>query len=124
MGIGRSGRPVFALRLAEIVADVHVRRFCGPERTDPRHRAGWATKLEQPPRCIRWPLAGRRESLHMTDCSACCPAASNVRIVRAKSFEGYVVMEGDRVVAVALSEAEAEEIIRRLALPEEPPRRN
>ena len=60
----------------------------------------------------------------MTDCSACCPAASNVRIVRAKSFEGYVVMEGDRVVAVALSEAEAEEIIRRLALPEEPPRRN
>lgn len=60
----------------------------------------------------------------MTDCSACCPAKPEVRIVRAKSFEGYVVMEGDRVVAVALSQAEAEDIIQRLTLSEEPLRRN
>jgi len=58
--------------------------------------------------------------MEMTECSCDRPARPVVQVARAKSFEGYMVMEGDRVVAVALSKAEAEELIRKLGQEDAP----
>jgi len=50
----------------------------------------------------------------MTDGSGNKPCRPEVRVVRAKSFDGYVVLEGEKVVAVALSREDADAFIARI----------
>jgi hypothetical protein len=57
----------------------------------------------------------------MTDQMDDRPPTPIVRIERAKSFDGYVVFEGERIVAVALSKVDAETLLEKLRTDLEPP---
>jgi hypothetical protein len=57
----------------------------------------------------------------MTDRSGNKPCRPEVRGARAKSFDGYVVLEGEKVVAVALSREEADAFIARILGQPHPP---
>jgi hypothetical protein len=48
------------------------------------------------------------------------PPTPIVRIERAKSFDGYVVLEAERIVAVALSRDDAEALLEKLRADPEP----
>ena len=59
----------------------------------------------------------------MTDRSGNKPCRPEVRVARAKSFDGYVVLEGEKIVAVALSRDEADAFIARILGQPLPPKK-
>jgi hypothetical protein len=57
----------------------------------------------------------------MTDETGDTPKDPKVRVARAKSFDGYVILENDRIVAIALSRGEADTLLQKILKRSEPP---